>query len=108
MSEPRVLSINQIKEFIINALLAVHVCESHAQDVAEAMAFAHLRGFDTHGIPCLPGYVECLQEKRFNPEPDLTFEQLSPWSGTLDADNGLGAVGATHATVDGCLEHDPG
>ncbi len=97
MAEAKVLSSIQIKEFVINALKAAQVSESHAQDVAEAMAFAHLRGFDTHGIPCLPGYVECLQEKRFNPEPVLKFEQLSPWSGTLDADNGLGAVGATQA-----------
>ncbi len=97
MSEVKVLNVKEIKDFVVNALTAVKVSSTQAQDVAEAMAFAHLRGFDTHGLPCLPGYIECLQEKRFNPQPDLKFEQLSPWSGTLDADNCLGAVAATRA-----------
>ena len=97
MSEVKVLSAAEIKDFVVNVLTTVKVSAQQAQDVAEAMAFAHLRGFDTHGIPCLPGYVECLQENRINPRPDLKFEQLSPWSGTLDADNSLGAVAATRA-----------
>jgi len=97
MSEPKVLSATEIKDFVVKTLTTVKVSEQHAKDVAEAMAFAHLRGFDTHGIPCLPGYVECLQEYRFNPQAELKFDQLSPWSGTLDADNSLGAVAATRA-----------
>jgi len=97
MSEPKLLSITQLKDFVIKVLAAVKVPEPQAKDVAEAMVFAHLRGFDTHGIPCLPGYVECLQENRINPQADHKFEQLSPWSGRLDADNSLGAVAATRA-----------
>ncbi len=97
MSEVNVFSAADIKNFVVRVLKTCKVSIQQAEDVAEAMAFAHLRGFDTHGLPCLPGYIECLQENRFNPKPDLKFKQLSPWSGTLDADNCLGAVAATRA-----------
>ena len=97
MHDTKILSADEIKTFVVNILKAVNVSEAQALDVAEAMAFAHLRGFDTHGIPCLPGYVECLKEQRINAQPKLKFEQLSPWSGALDADNCLGGVAATRA-----------
>ncbi len=97
MSAPKLLSAAQIRDFVIQTLTAVRVPPNQAADVAEAMVFAHLRGFDTHGMPCLPGYVECLQEQRMNPQAELNFEQLSPWSGRLDADNGLGGIAATRA-----------
>lgn len=97
MSKSTVLSVAQIKSFVVNTLTSVSVPDGQAKDVAAAMTFAHLRGFDTHGIPCLPGYVECLQERRINPQAELKFTQLSPWSGTLDADNCLGAIAATRA-----------
>lgn len=97
MSTTNRLTTDEIRDFVVRALTTVKVPEEGARDVAESMVFAHLRGFDTHGLPCLPGYVECLLENRINPQGTLKFEQRTPWSGTLDADNSLGGISATRA-----------
>lgn len=95
MSNELILPAASIKNFILQGLQAVNVPVEDAGAVADAMVYAHLRGFDTHGLPCLPGYIECLLEERINTRPQLQIEMPSAWTATIDADNGLGAVAAT-------------
>lgn len=100
MLATELITATTIRAFVVRALEIASVPVEDAQTVAEAMTFAHLRGFDTHGLPCLPGYVECLQENRINPHAKICFDQLTPWSGNLDADNSLGAIAATYAMTE--------
>lgn len=84
-------------------LKAVGVRSIDARITADCMMMAHLRGFDTHGLPCLPNYVECLEQNRINPRPDIAVEKITDWSYRLNADNGLGHV-AAHRAMNKALE----
>jgi LDH2 family malate/lactate/ureidoglycolate dehydrogenase len=87
----------EIAGFIAAVLEKLSVSAADARIAADCMTFAHLRGFDTHGLPCLGGYVECLELGRINPKPSLAVERPLPWTVRLDADNGLGHVAAHRA-----------
>ncbi|HJO69574.1 MAG TPA: Ldh family oxidoreductase [Rhodospirillales bacterium] len=65
--------------------------------VADCLIAAHFRGFDTHGVPCVPPYIECLRARRINPTPAIRIERRTPWAIAVDGDNGMGHVVATRA-----------
>jgi LDH2 family malate/lactate/ureidoglycolate dehydrogenase len=96
---PENVNINaaDLREFSAAVLRQVGVAAAEAAIVADCMVFAHLRGFDTHGFPCLAGYAECLEQGRINPHPKIAIERPAPWTVRLDADNGLGHVAAVRA-----------
>lgn len=73
------------------------VTHEDAVAVADCMVFAHLRGYDTHGLPCLAGYVESLEQGRIKARPQIAIERRMPWSCRVDADNGLGHIAARRA-----------
>ena len=93
----------ELESFVINVLSAVGVSKEHGIDVAARLIKAHLRGFDTHGLPCLPGYIDALQEGRINAKPELKVKSSRAWAKQLDADNGLGQVAGVKA-MRLCLE----
>jgi LDH2 family malate/lactate/ureidoglycolate dehydrogenase len=64
---------------------------------AECLLAAHFRGFDTHGVPCVPPYIECLRAGRINPRPAIRIQRRSPWAIAVDGNNGMGHVVATRA-----------
>jgi L-2-hydroxycarboxylate dehydrogenase (NAD+) len=97
MAESVLVSPKGLAEFISGVLEHLSVPPSDAAVVADCLVFAHLRGFDTHGLPCLPGYVECLEQGRINANPNMAFEKPMPWTNRVDADNGLGQVAARRA-----------
>jgi LDH2 family malate/lactate/ureidoglycolate dehydrogenase len=97
MSNETVISHGRLGTFMACVLEKLGVPSSDAKTVSDCLVFAHLRGFDTHGLPCLPGYVECLEQGRIKARPQITVERPAPWSVRLDADNGLGQVAAHRA-----------
>lgn len=82
-------------EFIQAVLERLAVPKEHAIMTADKLVTAHLRGYDTHGLPCLDGYVACLEEGRMNPAPKLEVVRNHPWSAQVDGENGLGQVAGT-------------
>lgn len=94
---------SQLEGFIQQVLSALHVPDDHGHDTAKRLVKAHLRGFDTHGLPCLAGYVECLEQNRINPRPALNVVSSGPWASQVDGDNGLGQVAGTRA-MELCLK----
>lgn len=88
---------NDLSQFIRAVLEQLGVPTADARIVSDCLVFAHLRGFDTHGLPCLAGYVECLEQGRIKPRPNITVERPMPWTVRVDADNGLGQVAAYRA-----------
>jgi LDH2 family malate/lactate/ureidoglycolate dehydrogenase len=99
MIEKLNLTPKETARYISAILEATGVMPDDAQIAAECMLMAHLRGFDTHGLPCLPDYVENLEQNRINPKPDIRIEKATSWSFRMDADNGLGHVAAHRAMV---------
>jgi LDH2 family malate/lactate/ureidoglycolate dehydrogenase len=88
---------HDLRAFIASVLERLAVPADDAAIVADCMIFAHLRGFDTHGLPCLAGYVESLEQGRIQARPQLGIERPMPWSVRVDADNGLGHIAAWRA-----------
>ena len=103
MSNEIVVRKSDLGAFIASVLEKLGVQASDAKVVSDCLVFAHLRGFDTHGLPCLGGYVECLEQGRIKARPKITIEKPVPWSVRLDADNGLGQV-AAHCAMQAALE----
>jgi L-2-hydroxycarboxylate dehydrogenase (NAD+) len=97
MHESVVVNPQYLAGFITTVLERLKVPAADAKIVSDCLVFAHLRGFDTHGLPCLAGYVECLEQGRINPTPNITVERPMPWTVRLEADNGLGQVAAYRA-----------
>jgi L-2-hydroxycarboxylate dehydrogenase (NAD+) len=86
-----------LRAFIASVLERLKVTPDDAAVVAECMVFANLRGFDTHGLSCLAGYVESLEQGRIKARPQLGIERPMPFSVRVDADNGLGHIAARRA-----------
>jgi LDH2 family malate/lactate/ureidoglycolate dehydrogenase len=97
MSESVTIKAIDLTEFIAAVLCKLDVPTPDAAVVSNRLVFAHLRGFDTHGVPLLAGYVECLEQGRINPKPKIAIERPMPWTIRVDADNGLGQVAANKA-----------
>jgi LDH2 family malate/lactate/ureidoglycolate dehydrogenase len=97
MSTQTLIHADDLGAFIANVLRKLDVPADDAAIVAERLVFAHLRGYDTHGLPLLAGYVECLEQGRINARPNFGIERPLPWSVRLDADNGLGQLAGHRA-----------
>lgn len=92
-----------LETFVQEILSALGVPDRDGRTTARRLVKAHLRGFDTHGLPCLPGYADSLEQGRINPSPELAVSGNYPWSAQVDGDNGLGQVAGTRA-MELCLE----
>lgn len=79
-----------LRQFALNAFLAVNVTPQVAEETARALWLTSLRGVDSHGMRLLPHYVASLQGGRLNPQPNFAFEQTAASTGRLDADHSLG------------------
>lgn len=97
MSDPLTVEAGRLEDFVQQVLSGLGVPDDHGKMTAAGLVTAHLRGFDTHGLPCLPGYVESLAEGRMNPRPALKVKTAGPWASQVDGDNGLGQVAGTIA-----------
>lgn len=97
MTTETTITPSELRTFIAAVLERLDVPAEDADIAAGCLVFAHLRGFDTHGLPCLAGYVECLEQGRINARPKLRIERPMQWAIRVDADNGLGQVAAYRA-----------
>lgn len=71
--------------------------EPDANQAADVLLEADLRGIDSHGVARLSGYVRLWQKGRANMQPHFHIVHETPSTATLDADSGLGLVSAPHA-----------
>ena len=78
-------------DFIVRALLAVGLTKSDANDVANVLVAADLRGVESHGIARLDTfYVRRIEAGVVNARPSYTVLCDRPTQFALDAGNGLG------------------
>lgn len=96
-------------DFIVRALTAVDVSESDAQDVADVLVAADLRGVESHGIARLDMfYVRRIEAGVVNARPAYTTLSDGAALLALDAGNGLGhpaGIFAMRKTVAKAREH---
>ena len=74
----------------------------HAQQVADVLVQADMRGIYSHGSSRITIYTERLKRGLFNPKPHIKVQQTAPGTLIIDGDNGMGAVVGYH-TVDALL-----
>jgi ureidoglycolate dehydrogenase (NAD+) len=65
----------------------------------EALIEASLRGVDSHGIRLMPHYIDEALAGRINLSPRLRFQQTSPTTVLVDADDTFGAFAAKAAML---------
>jgi LDH2 family malate/lactate/ureidoglycolate dehydrogenase len=63
-----------------------------AHIAADVLAYADLRGVDSHGVARLYAYFDMLELGRINPKANVRVIREFPGTATVDGDNGLGLV----------------
>jgi LDH2 family malate/lactate/ureidoglycolate dehydrogenase len=90
--ESKTFSIETLRKFCIRVFLHFGVPNNDAQQAAEVLACADLRGIDSHGVARLHSYFDILSEGRINPKPQIKVVHSTMSTATVDGDNGLGLV----------------
>lgn len=90
--ETRVFPIERLSEFCIRVFVHFGISKSDAEQAAEVLAAADLRGIDSHGVARLYSYFGLLSEGLINPTPKIQTVRSTASTATVDGDNGLGLV----------------
>src|SRR4029077_1627980 len=90
--EAKVFPIEELREFSTRVFLHFGVPKSEAEQAADVLASADLRGIDSHGVARLTSYFDLLSEGLINPTPKIKIVRSTPSTATIDGDNGLGLV----------------
>jgi ureidoglycolate dehydrogenase (NAD+) len=98
MDTSHVISSEGLRRFGELVFQKVGVSQAHAQETAEILVEANLRGTDTHGIYLSNLYARRLQKGLMNPNPKFRFEKKRASIGVLDADFSLGQPATLEAT----------
>ena len=81
---------SDLEAFVARALTAVGVRTSDAEQIAQLMILADLRGTDGHGIFRLPQYVRRIRAGGVNVRPNIRVIQETEATALVDGDNGMG------------------
>jgi LDH2 family malate/lactate/ureidoglycolate dehydrogenase len=86
-----------LRNFVSRVFKQIGHNEQLADQAADVLIKADLRGIDSHGVARLSGYVRLWQKKRINAQPKLQIVHETPSTATLDGDAGLGLIVAPEA-----------
>jgi L-2-hydroxycarboxylate dehydrogenase (NAD+) len=90
--EIKVFPIQVLREFSTRVFLHFGIPKKDAEQAADVLACADLRGIDSHGVARMYSYFGLLSEGRINPQPKIKIVRSTPSTATVDGDNGLGLV----------------
>ena len=88
----------QARDFCVECFLKFNVPEEDAENIADHLVLANLRGVDSHGLIRIPYYTEGIGKGLLRPKFELSVVAESPGIALLDGGNGLGIPVATKAT----------
>src|ERR1700747_365712 len=91
-AETKVLPIEVLLEFSTRVFLHFGCPKEDAEQAADVLSCADLRGIDSHGVARLHSYFEMLSDGGINPKPRIEIVRSPPSTATVDGDNGLGLV----------------
>jgi ureidoglycolate dehydrogenase (NAD+) len=86
-----------LEAFTSAIFVAAGLSREHADEWARMLAWANLRGTDSHGVIRIPRYVELLRNKSINPRPNIRVERKTAAAVVLETDRAPAAVGMTRA-----------
>ena len=87
-----VFTYQQLKDFTESVFKKIGCPEEEAQQAAEVLLSADLRGVDSHGVARLIGYLRLWEAGRVNPSPKVQLVHETPSTALIDGDGGLGLV----------------
>jgi len=90
--EVKVFPIEVLRDFSTRIFLHFGVPKADAEQAADVLASADLRGIDSHGVARLTSYFDLLSEGLINPTPNIKILRSTASTATIDGDNGLGLV----------------
>jgi len=93
-----IVSEEELREFSVKIFMKVGVPEAWAENIAEHLVLANLRGVDSHGVIRIPYYVEGIRKGWVKPEAKIEALKETPVTALVDGGGGLGIVVATKAT----------
>src|SRR5246127_2976762 len=97
--EAKIFPIEALREFSTRVFLNFGVPKREAEQAADVLASADLRGIDSHGVARLTSYFDLLSEGLINPTPKIKILRSTPSTASVDGDNGLGLVVGPQANV---------
>lgn len=101
MSVPAVKKVlvdsDELRKKLGSLFEAVGVLPGQADEIAEVLIFADLRGVESHGVQFAPRYVRGIAGGHLNPTPDIRVVHRRGAVAVVDADNGLGFLSARRA-----------
>jgi LDH2 family malate/lactate/ureidoglycolate dehydrogenase len=92
VEETRTYPVERLREFSARVFRHFGVPPADADQAADVLAAADLRGIDSHGVARLHTYFDLLSLGRINPRPNVRVVRQLPGTATVDGDNGLGLV----------------
>jgi ureidoglycolate dehydrogenase (NAD+) len=66
--------------------------QPHAEQVADVLVWADLRGIDSHGVERLPSYLSLIERGAMNPKAAPVLHDAAPAMFRIDADRAAGPV----------------
>ncbi|WP_299454673.1 Ldh family oxidoreductase [uncultured Microscilla sp.] len=94
---PTYYKYTQLYNFARQVFQKIGCSDEHAEQAADVLISADLRGIDSHGMARLAGYVKQWEIKRLNPTPNIKIVHETPSTAVIDGDAGLGLVVAPTA-----------
>lgn len=88
----RVFKGDDLHDFCRRVFESFDVPLDDARLAADVLAYADMRGIDSHGVARLVTYVDMLELGRINPRPEIRIVRETASTTTVDGDNGLGLV----------------
>ena len=92
------ISAKQAQDFCAECFEKLGVPKENAENIADNLVLANLRGVDSHGIMRIPYYAEGIRKGFVQPRSDIRVVEESSSITLLDGGNGLGIPVATKAT----------
>lgn len=85
-------SAEDLKHFATKVFISIGCPEAEAQQAADVLVSADLRGVDSHGVARLSGYIRLHEKQRLNATPNIKTVHETPSTAVVDGDLGLGLV----------------
>jgi LDH2 family malate/lactate/ureidoglycolate dehydrogenase len=80
----------RLHEFCRSVFESFGISRTDADQAANILIVADLRGIDTHGVARMKSYVDLIESGRVNPRPNIRIVRETPAAATIDGDAGLG------------------
>jgi ureidoglycolate dehydrogenase (NAD+) len=96
-SELHVVQGADLERFASALFRAAGVAKAMADEWAQSLVWANLRGVDSHGVLRIPIYLDRLKRKEMNPTPAIRVEKRAGAVAVLEADRAPGAVAMARA-----------